>query len=59
MPARPVPLRQTELTAYAKAMTKAGVAEWRVEVDPATGRHAIIVGKGEKPKPANDWADLE
>ena len=43
MPARPAILRQSELTRYAKAMRAAGIAEWRVEIDP-TGKVSIIAG---------------
>ena len=55
---RPAPLRQSDLTRYAKAMQAAGVAAWRIEVDPATGKIALIVG-GEPSRPADDgWSDL-
>lgn len=37
-------LKQSDLTRYAKAMRAAGVAEWRVEVQP-NGKHVIIAGK--------------
>lgn len=45
MAARPALLRQAELTRYAKALREAGVNEWRIEVEPATGKHTILVGK--------------
>jgi hypothetical protein len=56
---RAAPLRQSELTAYAKAMAKAGVRDWRVEVEKPGGRVSIIVGRGDTPMPESDWADLE
>lgn len=37
-------LRQADLTRYAMAMRKAGIAEWRIEVEP-NGKHIIIAGK--------------
>lgn len=37
-------LKQSELTRYAKAMRSAGIAEWRIEVEP-NGKHIIIAGK--------------
>lgn len=44
MTARAAPLKQSDLTRYAKAMRAAGVQEWRVEVKP-NGTHTIIAGK--------------
>lgn len=44
MAARPAPLKQSDLTRYAKAMRAAGILEWRVEVLPS-GKHTIIAGK--------------
>lgn len=38
------PLKQSDLTRYAKALRAAGIAEWRVEVTP-DGKHVIIAGK--------------
>ena len=46
MPNRPVPMREADLTRYAKAMAKAGVTAWRIDIDPATGRHSIFAGQG-------------
>lgn len=37
-------LKQSDLTRYAKAMQAAGVAEWRVEIEPG-GKISIIAGK--------------
>lgn len=45
MAPRPAILRQSDLTRYAKAMRQAGVEQWRVEVDTATGKISIIAGK--------------
>lgn len=44
MPARTALLSQAELTRYAKALREAGVAQWRVEVDPVTRKVSIIAG---------------
>ena len=41
---QPARLKQSDLTRYAKALRAAGVAEWRVEVEP-NGKHVIIAGK--------------
>lgn len=38
---RPAPLRQSDLTRYAKAMRAAGIQAWRIEVQP-NGTHNII-----------------
>jgi hypothetical protein len=38
-------LKQSDLTRYLKAMRAAGVAG-RVEADPSTGKHIIVVGEG-------------
>lgn len=48
-------LKQSDLTRYAKAMRNADVAEWRVDVDPATGRHSIVVGKQAPAPSKSDW----
>jgi hypothetical protein len=40
----PANLKQADLTRYAKAMQSAGIAEWRVEVEP-NGKHTIIAGR--------------
>ncbi len=57
---RAAPLRQSDLMAVAKAMVKAGVPAWRLEVEkPGCGRVVIIVGQGDAPAPGSDWADLE
>lgn len=42
---RPVALRQSDLARYARALREAGLTEWRIEVDPVTGRHTIIAGR--------------
>jgi len=39
-------MREADLTRYAKAMAKAGVTAWRIDIDPATGRHSIFAGQG-------------
>lgn len=41
---RPALLRQSDLTRYAKAMRAAGIAEFRVEVEP-NGKVVIVAGK--------------
>jgi hypothetical protein len=43
MPYRPAPLRQNELTRYAKALRSAGVENWRMEIEPS-GKVVIIAG---------------
>lgn len=43
MASRPAILCQNELTRYAKAMQKAGVESWRVEIEPS-GKISIIAG---------------
>jgi hypothetical protein len=55
---RPALLRQSDLTRYAKAMQAAGVAAWRIEVDPQTGRHVIIAGGDPRPPADDGWSDL-
>lgn len=40
-------LKQSELTRYAKALSAAGVSEWRVIAHP-NGSHEIIVGSLEQ-----------
>ena len=44
MPSRPAPIRQSDLTRYAKAMQAAGVADWRIELRP-DGTQIIVAGK--------------
>ena len=44
MPHPRAALKQSDLTRYAKALRAAGIAEWRVEVEP-NGKHVIIAGK--------------
>lgn len=39
----PAPLRQSDLTRYAKAMRAAGITEWRVEIEPG-GKIVLAVG---------------
>lgn len=41
---RPAPLKQSDLTRYAKALRAAGVKEWRITVEP-NGTHTIIAGQ--------------
>ena len=38
-------LKQSDLTRYLKAMRDAGVFG-RIEADPRTGKHIIVVGEG-------------
>jgi predicted transcriptional regulator len=44
MAKRPVAVKQTDLTRYAKGFQAAGISEFRVEIDAATGNVAIIAG---------------
>lgn len=37
-------LKQSDLTRYAKALRAAGIEQFRVVVDPVTGKHEIIAG---------------
>lgn len=39
----PAPLRQSDLTRYAKAMQAAGITDWRVEIVPG-GKIILAVG---------------
>ena len=56
---RPAPLRQSDLTRYAKAMQSAGVAEWRIVVHP-DGKQEIIAGKaGVVESPGTGWEDCQ
>lgn len=50
---RPAPLRQSDLTRYAKAMRAAGYEEWRVEVE-TDGKISIVAGKSEEDR-TSDW----
>lgn len=50
----PYPIKQIEVTRYAKAMQKAGIDEWRLEVRP-TGEQVLIVGKQEGISEKSDW----
>lgn len=48
MASRPAPLKQSELTRYAKAMRAAGVGSWRIEFENPDGtRVSLIVGEAE------------
>ena len=40
------PLKQSELTRYAKAMQAAGIQEWRVDIRP-DGTVSVVAGKTE------------
>lgn len=52
---RPAPLRQSDLTRYAKALRAAGVEAFRVDVKP-DGTVSIIAGSADKiGEAANDW----
>ena len=53
---RPAPLRQSDLTRYAKAMRAAGIQAWRVEVQP-NGTHSIIAGLTNSATPDTDGPD--
>lgn len=37
-------LKQSDLMRYAKALRAAGIEQFRVVVDPVTGKHEIIAG---------------
>jgi len=41
MSLRRVPIEQTDLTRYAKAMAKAGVSDWAVAAETAGDKHVI------------------
>lgn len=55
MERRPALIKQADLTRLAKATQAAGVAEWRVELELATGKVAIIAGKKSGDDPTSDW----
>jgi len=50
----PVPIKQAELTRYAKALKAAGVSEWQLVLEP-DGRVRIVVGNGQELRPESDW----
>ncbi|MBI1416085.1 MAG: hypothetical protein GC146_02575 [Limimaricola sp.] len=50
-------LKQSDLTRYAKAMRAAGIAEWRVEVQPG-GKVTIIAGKLDEKQAGPDPDEL-
>ncbi|EYD71604.1 hypothetical protein Rumeso_05005 [Rubellimicrobium mesophilum DSM 19309] len=56
---RPALIKQADLTRIAKAMQSAGVAEWRLEMEPS-GKMAIIAGQSGAAPAArkSDWDDL-
>lgn len=45
MAARPAPIKQSELTRYAKAMQAAGVKEWRVVLRVDGSQEIIVSGQ--------------
>ena len=50
--------RKAELVRAAKAAEAAGLAVQRVEMDPATGKISVVVGKpalAEADEAANEW----
>lgn len=56
---RPAPVRQADLTRYAKAMRAAGYDDLRVEIDPTTGKVNIWTGRGATdPDAANPCDEL-
>lgn len=57
MSAHRAPLRQSDLTRYAKAMDAAGVSEWRVIVRP-DGTQEIVAGKTVAKPDESGWEDL-
>lgn len=50
----PAPIKQIELTRYAKAMPAAGIVEWRLEVK-TTGEQVLVVGPQVNSEPKSDW----
>ncbi|MCU0909875.1 MAG: hypothetical protein MUE98_00585 [Rhodobacteraceae bacterium] len=46
MPAARASLKQADLTRYAKAMRAAGIADWRVEIEPS-GKVVIVAGSAD------------
>jgi hypothetical protein len=52
----PCTFRQRDLTAAVKAMVAAGCQVQRAEIDPATGKIVVIVGKPAEPS-KNEWED--
>ena len=49
----PAPIKQADLTRYAKALKKAEIEQWQIIVEQ--GRHRIIVGKSDSDNPESDW----
>lgn len=54
MAPRPAPLKQSDLTRYAKALEAARVREYRIVVRP-DGTHEIIVSKNDDICEKSDW----
>lgn len=52
-------ISQADLTRYAKALRAAGFQQFRVIVDPVTGKHEIVAGTALVPLDDNPWDRLE
>ena len=55
MAARPALIKKADLTRIAETMQAAGVEEWRVEIDPGTGKVVIATGKSASASKRSDW----
>jgi hypothetical protein len=55
MAASPALIKQADLARIAKAMQAAGVEEWRAEIDPSSGKVAIVARKSTPPLSKSDW----
>ncbi|WP_424989711.1 hypothetical protein [Fluviibacterium sp. S390] len=49
------PIKQAELTRYAKAMQAAGVEAWRVDIKPDGTISIIAMPSGKFDSSENDW----
>ena len=49
----PARIKQAEVTRYAKGLRAAGIEDFRIVVDPATGKYELIAGPAAKAPDAN------
>ena len=48
-------IKKADLSRIAETMQAAGVEEWRVEIDPGTGRVVIATGTSASTAKRSDW----